>query len=118
MTVMICGSIAYDTVMVFDGRFKEHILPDSIHMLSVSFLVPQMRRNFGGVAGNIAYNLSLLGIRSEVLATVASTVARVSRTVVAAPTRSGVLASRGVMSLSGRPTSVGMRFMIAVTVGV
>ncbi|MEI8298118.1 MAG: carbohydrate kinase family protein [Pseudomonadota bacterium] len=70
MTVMICGSIAYDTVMVFDGRFKEHILPDSIHMLSVSFLVPQMRRNFGGVAGNIAYNLSLLGIRSEVLATV------------------------------------------------
>jgi adenosine kinase len=67
---MICGSLAYDTVMVFDGRFKEHILPESIHMLSVSFLVPQMRRNFGGVAGNIAYNLSLLGIRPEVLATV------------------------------------------------
>ncbi len=70
MTVMICGSIAYDTVMVFDGRFKEHILPDSIHMLSVSFLVPQLRRNFGGVAGNIAYNLALLGMGAEVLATV------------------------------------------------
>lgn len=70
MTVMICGSIAYDTVMVFDGRFKEHILPESIHMLSVSFLVPQMRRNFGGVAGNIGYNLSLLGLHPEVLATV------------------------------------------------
>jgi adenosine kinase len=70
MTVMICGSLAYDTVMVFDGRFKEHILPDRIHMLSVSFLVPQLRRNFGGVAGNIAYNLSRLGIKSYVLATV------------------------------------------------
>ncbi|HXQ63330.1 MAG TPA: carbohydrate kinase family protein [Steroidobacteraceae bacterium] len=70
MTAMICGSLAYDTVMVFDGRFKEHILPDRIHMLSVSFLVPQMRRNFGGVAGNIAYNLSRLGIKSHILATV------------------------------------------------
>ena len=70
MTAMICGSLAYDTVMVFDGRFREHILPDRIHMLSVSFLVPQMRRNFGGVAGNIAFNLGLLGIRSHVLATV------------------------------------------------
>jgi adenosine kinase len=70
MTAMICASLAYDTVMVFDGRFKEHILPDRIHMLSVAFLVPQMRRNFGGVAGNIAFNLSLLGIRSHVLATV------------------------------------------------
>ena len=70
MTVLICGSLAYDTVMVFDGRFKEHILPDRIHMLSVSFLVPQMRRNFGGVAGNIAYNLRLLGETGQVLATV------------------------------------------------
>ena len=70
MTTMICGSLAYDTVMVFDGRFKDHILPDRIHMLSVSFLVPQLRRNFGGVAGNIAYNLSRLGIKSHVLATV------------------------------------------------
>lgn len=70
MSVMLCGSLAYDTVMVFNGRFKEHILPDRIHMLSVAFLVPEMRRNFGGVAGNIAYNLALLGVQSEVLATV------------------------------------------------
>jgi adenosine kinase len=70
MTVMICGSLAYDTVMVFDGRFKDHILPDRIHMLSVAFLVPQLRRNYGGVAGNIAFNLGLLGVRSQVLATV------------------------------------------------
>ena len=70
MTVMICGSLAYDTVMVFDGRFKEHILPDRIHMLSVAFLVPQLRRNYGGVAGNIAFNLGLLGVKSQVLATV------------------------------------------------
>jgi len=70
MSVMICGSLAYDYVMVFEGRFKDHILPDRIHMLSVSFLVPQLRRNFGGVAGNIAYNLALLGVESEMLATV------------------------------------------------
>ena len=70
MTVLICGSLAYDTVMVFDGRFKDHILPDRIHMLSVSFLVPQMRRNFGGCAGNIAFNMNLLGARGHVLATV------------------------------------------------
>ena len=70
MSVMLCGSLAFDTVMVFKGRFKEHILADRIHMLSVAFLVPEMRRNFGGVAGNIAYNLSLLGVRSEILATV------------------------------------------------
>lgn len=59
--VLICGSVAFDTIAVFDGRFKEHILPDRIHALSVSFLVPQMRREFGGCAGNIAYNLKLLG---------------------------------------------------------
>lgn len=70
MTALICGSIAYDTVMVFDGRFRDHILPDRIHMLSVSFLVPQMRRNFGGCAGNIAFNLKLLGVQGHVLATV------------------------------------------------
>jgi adenosine kinase len=70
MTALICGSLAYDTVMVFNGRFKEHILPDRIHTLSVSFLVPQMRRNFGGCAGNIAFNLKLLGLDSHVLATV------------------------------------------------
>ncbi|MCF8171695.1 MAG: carbohydrate kinase family protein [Candidatus Methylopumilus sp.] len=59
--VLICGSVAFDTIAVFDGRFKDHILPDRIHALSVSFLVPRMRREFGGCAGNIAYNLKLLG---------------------------------------------------------
>ena len=61
MTALICGSLAYDTVMTFEGRFREHILPDRIHVLNVSFLAPSMRRNFGGCAGNIAYNLRLLG---------------------------------------------------------
>ena len=62
--------MAYDTVMVFQGRFREHILPDRIHMLNVSFLVPSMRRNFGGCAGNIAYNLKLLGGTGTIMATV------------------------------------------------
>ena len=61
MSALICGSIAYDTIMVFNDRFKEHILPDKIHILNVSFLVPNLRREFGGCAGNIAYNLALLG---------------------------------------------------------
>ena len=70
MTTLICGSLAYDTVMVFPGRFREHILPDSIHMLNVSFLVPSMKRNFGGCSGNIAYNLRLLGGEGAPMATV------------------------------------------------
>ena len=70
MTALICGSIAYDTVMVFQGRFREQILADRIHMLNVSFLVPSMRRNFGGCAGNIAYNLRLLGEHGAPMATV------------------------------------------------
>lgn len=61
MAALICGSLAYDTIMVFPERFKDHILPDKVHMLNVSFLVPEMRREFGGVAGNIAYNLKMLG---------------------------------------------------------
>ena len=61
MSALICGSFAYDTIMVFHDRFKNHILPDKVHMLSVAFLVPQLRREFGGCAGNIAYNLKLLG---------------------------------------------------------
>ena len=61
MSALICGSLAYDTIMVFDDRFKNHILPDKVHILNVSFLVPEMRREFGGCAGNIAYNLKLLG---------------------------------------------------------
>jgi len=61
MSALICGSFAYDTIMVFQDHFKNHILPDKVHMLNVSFLVPDMRREFGGCAGNIAYNLKLLG---------------------------------------------------------
>ena len=67
---LICGSMAYDTIMVFEDRFKNHILPDKVHMLNVSFLVPQMRREFGGCAGNIAYNLKLLGGQPVPMATV------------------------------------------------
>ena len=61
MSALICGSIAYDTIMVFEDSFKNHILPDQIHILNVAFLVPKMRREFGGCAINIAYNLKLLG---------------------------------------------------------
>ena len=72
MTALICGSVAYDTVMVFEGHFKDHILADRIHMLNVAFLVPGLRRNFGGCAGNIGYNLKLLGGDGKVMATVGS----------------------------------------------
>ena len=61
MSALICGSLAYDTIMVFPDQFRNHILPDKVHILNVSFLVPRMRREFGGCAGNIAYNLKLLG---------------------------------------------------------
>jgi len=67
---LICGSLAFDTIMVFADRFARHILPDKIHMLNVSFLVPQLRREFGGCAGNIAYNLRLLGDVAYPMATV------------------------------------------------
>jgi len=70
MSALICGSLAFDTVMVFHGRFRDHILPDRIHLLNVSFLVPGLRRNFGGCAGNIAYNLALLGGAGAPMATV------------------------------------------------
>jgi len=70
MRTLICGSIAYDNIMVFRGRFKEHILPEQIHILNVAFLVPDLRREFGGCAGNIAYNLKLLGADPLVMATV------------------------------------------------
>jgi len=70
MTALICGSYAYDTIMVFQDKFKNHILPDKVHMLNVSFLVPTMRREFGGCAGNIAYNLKLLGEEPIPMATV------------------------------------------------
>jgi adenosine kinase len=70
MSALICGSMAYDTIMVFHDRFKNHILPDKVHILNVSFLVPVMRREFGGCAGNIAYNLSLLDEEPLIMATV------------------------------------------------
>lgn len=69
MPTLICGSLAYDNIMTFEGRFRDHILPDQIHILNVSFLVPTHRREFGGCAGNIAYNLHLLGGSPAIMAT-------------------------------------------------
>ena len=70
MRTLICGSLAYDTIMVFHDRFKNHILPEQIHILNVAFLVPDMRREYGGCAGNIAYSLRLLGGEPLIMATV------------------------------------------------
>ena len=70
MRILLLGSIAYDNIMVFEGRFREHILPDQIHMLNVAFLVPALRREFGGCAANIAYSLRLLGGEPLIMATV------------------------------------------------
>ncbi len=69
MATLICGSLAYDNIMTFEGRFREHILPEQVHILNVSFLVPTMRREFGGCAGNIAYALHLLGGDARIMAT-------------------------------------------------
>jgi len=68
-SALICGSLAYDTILIFPDRFKAHILPEKIHILNVSFLVPEMRREFGGCAANIAYGLKLLGDRGLPMAT-------------------------------------------------
>ena len=70
MHTLICGSLAFDTIMVFKDQFKNHILPEKIHILNVAFLVPEMRREFGGTAGNIAYNLHLLEDKPLIMATV------------------------------------------------
>ncbi len=70
MSILVCGSVAYDSIMVFHDRFKNHILPEQIHILNVSFLVPDLRREFGGCAGNIAYSLKLLGADPLIMATV------------------------------------------------
>lgn len=70
MSALICGSMAFDTIMVFQDQFKNHILPEQVHILNVSFLVPELRREFGGCAGNIAYNLKLLGGEGKPMATV------------------------------------------------
>ena len=75
MTTLVTGSIAYDTIMVFPDRFRNHLLPDQLHILNVCFLTPQMRREFGGTAGNIGYNLKLLGDDPLLMATVGDDIA-------------------------------------------
>jgi adenosine kinase len=75
MKILVTGSIAYDTIMVFPDRFKNHLLADQLHILNVCFLTPEMRREYGGTAGNIAYNLKLLGEDSLVMATVGEDIA-------------------------------------------
>ncbi len=70
MSTLICGSMAFDTIMVFKDQFKNHILPDKLHILNVAFLVPDLRREFGGCAGNIAYNLQMLGGDPLIMATI------------------------------------------------
>ncbi len=70
MSTLICGSMAYDTIMVFRDQFKNHILPDQLHILNVAFLVPDMRREYGGCAGNIAYTMQMLGGDARIMATV------------------------------------------------
>jgi adenosine kinase len=69
MSILVCGSLAYDTIMVFPDQFRKHVLPEQIHILNVCFMVPEMRREYGGTAGNIAYNLKLLGDDPMVMAT-------------------------------------------------
>jgi len=75
LTILVTGSIAYDTIMVFRDRFKNHLLPDQLHILNVCFIAPEMRREFGGTAGNIGYNLKLLGEEPLVMATVGEDIA-------------------------------------------
>jgi len=75
MTTLVTGSIAYDTIMVFPDRFRNHLLPDQLHILNVCFLTPEMRREFGGTAGNIGYNLKLLGGEPLLMATVGEDIA-------------------------------------------
>ncbi len=70
MEVLVSGSLAYDRIMDFPGRFSDHIMPDKIHMINVSFMVNGLKENFGGTAGNIAYSLSLLGERPRIVATI------------------------------------------------
>ncbi|MEO7547892.1 MAG: PfkB family carbohydrate kinase, partial [Ramlibacter sp.] len=72
MAAVICGSLAFDTIMTFEGRFAQQILPEQLHILNVSFLVPALRRDFGGCAGNIAYSLKLLGGQPLPMAAVGS----------------------------------------------
>jgi adenosine kinase len=73
--ILVTGSIAYDTIMVFPDRFRNHLLPDQLHILNVCFLTPEMRREYGGTAGNIGYNLKLLGENPLLMATVGEDIA-------------------------------------------
>ncbi|HEY5899230.1 MAG TPA: carbohydrate kinase family protein [Burkholderiales bacterium] len=75
MKILVTGSIAYDTIMVFPDRFRNHLLADQLHILNVCFLTPEMRREFGGTAGNIGYNLKLLDEEALVMATVGEDIA-------------------------------------------
>ena len=70
MEILVSGSMAYDRIMDFDGKFSDYILPDQLHMINVSFTVNSLTENFGGTAGNIAYSLSLLGEKPRILATI------------------------------------------------
>jgi adenosine kinase len=72
MAILVCGSLAFDTIMTFEGRFAEQILPSQLHILNVSFLVPGLRREYGGCAGNIAYGLRQLGAQAVPLAAMGS----------------------------------------------
>ena len=72
MSVLICGSLAFDTITTFPGRFSQQILPDQVHILNVCFLVPTLKREYGGCAGNIAYSLKLLGGEPVPMATLGS----------------------------------------------
>ena len=99
MSALICGSLAYDTIMVFPERFKDHIIPDKVHMLNVSFLVPEMRRQFGGVAGNIAYNHKLLGGEPIIMATVGGVQESLKRV-------DGILADVQVVTTSTKAATV------------
>ncbi|MBP6676253.1 MAG: carbohydrate kinase family protein, partial [Vitreoscilla sp.] len=70
MASLVCGSLAFDTITTFPGRFAEQILPEQVHILNVSFLVPTLRREYGGCAGNIAYTLNALGGQAVVMAAI------------------------------------------------
>ena len=72
MPALICGSLAFDTIATFPGRFADQIMPEQVHILNVSFLVPTLRREFGGCAGNIAYTLKALGGEPAVMAALGS----------------------------------------------
>ena len=100
MTILVCGSLAYDTIMVFPDQFKKHILPDQIHILNVAFMVPDMRREYGGTAGNIAYNLRLLGEDATIMATVGHDFAPYAQRL-----QSLGLATRHVRTLDGQFTA-------------